>query len=160
MSKSTSCAIRLRFRSSVKSSVGGALEEPRTSTVALRFAREPRGITFGAFIDGNRNGVRARDILAGLDRPVEAPVLLADIFPGVAIALSAGLGGDAALQLGGSDLLSFTPSGTATSGSVYIRGPDGSQFAVRVLGATGRARVLQYDDVARGRVRVRGSRTR
>jgi hypothetical protein len=40
--------------------------------------------------------------------------------------------------------MSFTPSGTATSGTIYIRGRDGSQFAVRVLGATGRTRVLRY----------------
>jgi hypothetical protein len=43
-----------------------------------------------------------------------------------------------------SQLFSFTPTGTATSGSVYVNGRDGSRFAVRVLGVTARARVLRY----------------
>jgi prepilin-type N-terminal cleavage/methylation domain-containing protein len=115
----------------------------RTATVALRFDQEPAGTTFRVFVDGNGNGVRTRDIGAGVDRQIEDPVLLGDMFPGVTIGLSPALG-DEAVQLGG-DLLSFTPSGTATSGSIYIRGRDGSQFVVRVLGATGRSRVLRYD---------------
>jgi hypothetical protein len=49
------------------------------------------------------------------------------------------------VQLGGSSLLSFTPSGTSTSGTIYILGRDGSQFAVRVLGVTGRVRLLRLD---------------
>ena len=32
----------------------------------------------------------------------------------------------------------------ATSGTIYLRGRDGSRVAVRVLGATGRTRVLRY----------------
>jgi hypothetical protein len=49
------------------------------------------------------------------------------------------------VQLGAGDILSFTAAGTATSGTVFVRGRDGSQLAVRVLGATGRTRVLRYD---------------
>jgi glutamate synthase domain-containing protein 3 len=55
-----------------------------------------------------------------------------------------GAAGSDPVKLGASNLLSFTPLGTSTSGSVFVRGRDGSQFAVRVLGATGRARVLRY----------------
>ena len=40
--------------------------------------------------------------------------------------------------------MSFTPIGTATSRTLYLRGRDGSQYSVRVLGATGRTRVLRY----------------
>jgi prepilin-type N-terminal cleavage/methylation domain-containing protein len=117
----------------------------RGAAVALRFENSPSGIVFSAFADGNQNGVRSRDIAAGIDVALAGPVLLADLFPGVAIALAADGSGDP-VQLGGSDLLSFTATGTATSGTVYIRGRDGSQFAVRVLGATGRCRVLRYDE--------------
>lgn len=116
----------------------------RSATVSLRFDRDARGFTFRAFVDGNRNGVRTRDILAGIDREIDEPVRLGDLFPGVTIGLQPDLGGGDGLQVGG-DLLSFSSSGTATSGSVYIRGPDASQFVVRVLGATGRTRVLRYD---------------
>ena len=41
-------------------------------------------------------------------------------------------------------LFSFTPLGTSSSGTFYLTGQDGSRFAVRVLGATGRARLLRY----------------
>ena len=100
------------------------------------------------FVDGNRNGVRARDIAARVDRPLNAPARLSDLFPGVAIAVSGEAGSDP-LRIGSSNLLSFVPLGTATSGSIYVRGRDGSQFAIRILGATGRVRVQRYDPQTR-----------
>ena len=48
-------------------------------------------------------------------------------------------------ELAGPVLLSFTPYGTATSRTVALRGTDGSRFAVRILGASGRTRVLRFD---------------
>jgi glutamate synthase domain-containing protein 3 len=65
------------------------------------------------------------------------------MFPGVVIGLASDDAGDP-VRIGGSSLLSFTPLSTATSGTIYIRGRDASRFAVRVLGATGRTRVLQF----------------
>ena len=49
------------------------------------------------------------------------------------------------MRIGRSRILTFTPIGTATSGTLYLRGRGSIQFAVRVLGATGRTRVLRYD---------------
>jgi hypothetical protein len=45
--------------------------------------------------------------------------------------------------------LSFGPSGGATSGTLYVRGAGAQQYAVRILGATGRSRVLRFDFLAR-----------
>jgi type II secretory pathway pseudopilin PulG len=115
----------------------------RSATVALRFSDAADGFGFDTFVDGNRNGVRTREIASGTDRPLDAPVQLSEMFPGVVIGLAEDGSGDP-VRTGSSSLLSFTPSGTATSGSIYIRGRDGSRFAVRVLGATGRTRVLRY----------------
>ena len=115
----------------------------RSANVALRFEGEPGAIRFGAFMDGNGNGVRAADIATGVDPVVDAPVLLSDLFPGVRIAFGDS-GEEDAVQVGAGSILSFTPMGTATSGSVYIRGRDGTQWAVRVLGTTARARILRY----------------
>ena len=115
----------------------------RSAHVAIRFEEGPSGISFRMFVDGNGNGVRTADIGADVDPPLDAPALLSDHFPGVAIAVSGSAGTDA-VRLGSTDLLSFTPLGTATTGSIYIRGRDGSQFAVRVLGTTGRARIQRY----------------
>jgi hypothetical protein len=47
--------------------------------------------------------------------------------------------------LSGTNILSFSPNGTATSGSVYVVGRDRTQWVVRVLGVTARARVLRFD---------------
>ena len=69
--------------------------------------------------------------------------MLAELFPGVDIGLThdAGRRCRAARR---NSILSFTPHGTATSGSVYVRGRDGTQWVVRVLGVTGANRVLRY----------------
>ena len=115
----------------------------RSAHVALRFDEDPSGITFRMFVDGNHNGVRTSDIASDVDLPLDAPGRLSDLFPGVAIAVAAEDGSDP-LRIGSSNLLSFTPLGTATPGSIYVRGRDGSQFDIRVLGATGRTRVRRY----------------
>ena len=117
----------------------------RGAHVALLFEADPRGISFSVYQDGNRNGVRTLDIRDGRDRQVEPAVRLFEQFPGVEIALAAGTPAPGAVQLGGTSLLSFSPQGTSTSGTIYIRGRDGTQWAVRVLGATGRVRVLRYE---------------
>ena len=115
----------------------------RSAHVALRFDEGRSGIAFRMFVDGNHNGVRTSDIASDVDPPLDAPARLADLFPGVAIAVSGEAGSDP-LRIGSSNLLTFTPIGTATSGSIYVRGRDDSQFAVRILGATGRVRVQRY----------------
>jgi hypothetical protein len=118
----------------------------RAATVALRFEERPEGITFEIFQDGNRNGVLTRDIQRQIDYSIEPATRLWELFPRVLIALAPDSPGTRAVQLaGGSNLLSFTPQGTATSGTVYVRGPDGTQWAVRVLGATGRTRLQRFD---------------
>jgi len=108
----------------------------RSAAVALRFADDAGVTSLTAYADGNGNGVRSRDIESGDDPLLDAPVRLSDLFPGVVIS---------SLAIGASGLLSFTPEGTATSGTIVIRGRDGTVFAVRVFGVTGRTRVLRYD---------------
>ena len=118
----------------------------RSAIVALRFQEQTDGITFEVFQDGNRNGVLARDIQRHIDVSIEPTTRLWELFPRVVIGLTPDSPGTKPVQLsGGSSLLSFTPAGTATSGTVYVRGPDGTQWAVRVLGATARTRLLRFD---------------
>ena len=121
----------------------------RSANVALRFEQRDGHVLFGAVIDGNGNGVRTADLADGIDRPLEPPIALAAHYPGVAIGLAPGTPAAAPVQVGASNLWSFTPVGTATAGSVYIRGPDGTQWVVRVAGGTGRARVLRYEPATR-----------
>lgn len=114
-------------------------------------------LRYGTFIDGNRNGVRSGDIVQGRDRQVTPWESLDDHFPGVAFGILVGVtdpdtgapvNGNP-LKLGGSSLLSFGPVGGATSGTVYVRGRRQQQYAVRILGATGRSRVIRFDFLAR-----------
>jgi len=119
----------------------------RSAFVAIQFVQRPDGYWFATYVDGNRNGVLTHDIASGVDRQTAAPARLGDLFAHVAIALAVPGSGTNPVQLsGGSMLLSFTPVGTATGGSVYVRGSDGSQFAIRILGPTARTRLQEYDE--------------
>jgi hypothetical protein len=117
----------------------------RGTAVGFRFDQEEGGFTFSLFQDGNRNGIRAADIQAGIDRRIEPPLSLFEQFAGVDVGIAPGVPVPNPIQLGGANILTFTPVGTATSGTVYVRDRAGSQWAVRVLGATGRTRVLRYE---------------
>jgi Tfp pilus assembly protein FimT len=126
----------------------------RSAFVAIRFEPDAAGdAAFQLFLDGNRNGVRTRDIDDGIDRAMVGKDRLGDHFPGIRFGVSGGLTGIAAgdtlsegddpIQIGSTDLLSFSPDGSATAGTLYIRS-DRGQRAVRILGATGRTRLLSY----------------
>jgi type II secretion system GspH-like protein len=122
----------------------------RSTMIALHFEEGPRGTAFSVVEDGNGDGVRTRDIDQGIDRVIEPPVLLSDLFPCASIGLAPGTPATDAVALGGTTILSFSPSGTATSGSVYVVGRDRTQWVVRVLGVTARARVLRYERATGG----------
>ena len=108
-----------------------------------------RGFTFSVFQDGNGDGVRTTDIQAGVDQLIESAVSIGEEFPGADIGVTPTSPATDPVQIGAANLLTFTPLGTATSGTVYIRDREGTQWAVRVLGATGRTRVLRYDERTR-----------
>lgn len=122
--------------------------------LAVRFDRTTP-VAFVRYADGDGDGVSAADIAAGIDRPASPPDRLGDHFArvrfGIALSLPAidaagRLGpGDDPVRLGVADQWSVSPVGTATSGTLYIASRGGAQFAVRIAGVTGRARVLQYD---------------
>ena len=53
------------------------------------------------------------------------------------------------VRFGRGDILTFSPLGTASSGTLYLRASrSGEQYAVRVLGVTGRVRVLRFESAA------------
>lgn len=125
----------------------------RSVEVAVRFTQTPAGYVFGVFVDGNANGVLSRDIAAGVDWPLGAIERLADTFSGVDFGTDAGLpavdtggtppGADP-IRLGAGDLASFSPIGTSSSGSLYIRSRT-RQLVVRIYGDTGKTRVLTFE---------------
>lgn len=115
----------------------------RSANVALRFVSDSRDVSFQMFLDDNHNGVRTVDIASNVDPAIGGPVRLSELFPGVVIGVSSEVGTDP-VRTGSTNLLSFSPMGTATPGSIYVRSRDGLQLAVRITGATGRTRVLRY----------------
>lgn len=128
----------------------------RSTSVALRFQAVASDYVFAPYADGNGDGVRTADITRGLDPRIGEPQQLRDNFPAVRFGLLPGLpdadgaaGGTAdGVRIGSARLLTMTPEGTATSGTLYLQGRR-AQYAVRVLGATGRTRVLRYDSGTR-----------
>jgi hypothetical protein len=128
-----------------------SLAAARSANVALVLVAEGATFTSALYVDGNSNGVRMRDIGDGVDLPVGEAVRLADLFPHVVLSLT-DPGGTSPPDA--SVLMSFSPTGTASSRTLYVRGRDGSQYAVRVLGATGRTRVLRYAPATRSWIEV------
>ena len=128
----------------------------RSRAVALRFQPSSPDYQFAAFVDGNANGVRSTDIVAGIDAPVGIPRRLSDDFSNVHFGLAIGMpdvdgvrnASADGVRIGTSRILTVSPDGTASSGTLYLQGRR-AQYAVRVLGATGRTRVLKYDTGAR-----------
>jgi prepilin-type N-terminal cleavage/methylation domain-containing protein len=122
----------------------------RSTKVALRFEASDGDYRYGEYSDGNGNGVRSAEIASGLDPEIAPAESLGSRFPGVTFGLQAGMAdvdGDRStatdgVRVGSSRILTLGPDGTATSGTLYIRGRRG-QFAVRILGVTGRTRVLR-----------------
>ena len=131
----------------------------RNADVALRVTSDGPSFIYAMYVDGNRNGVRSLDIQRGLDRRTSREERLRDQFPGVDFAITPGLPpvdaasgppGSDPIRLGAGNMATFTAQGTATTGSLYIRGPRNVQYVVRIFGETGKTRILKFD--ARGRV--------
>lgn len=101
--------------------------------------------------DGGRDGVSRDDIDSGLDRCESSAQPLSSRFSQVAVGYLPGVPGPdgeidpAPLRFGLARMAVFTPAGTASAGTVAVRGPGANQFAVRVSGVTGRTRVLRFD---------------
>jgi len=127
----------------------------RATTVSLRFERQGTDYAFTTFLDGNGNGVRAADIATGLDRPLGIADRLRNHFPGVSFGLLPGVpdldGGMAStegVRIGATPFLSTAPNGSCTSGTLYVHGRR-RQYAIRILGATGRVRLFAFENGAR-----------
>lgn len=121
-------------------------------SVALVFDLSADGWAFRMCVDRNGTGVRRAEIVAAIDDCPEGPVGFSTLFPGVAVAVDSTLTGPDGepgsadpVRFGRSDIASFSPDGSCSAGSIYLRSAQGVQFAVRVAGVTGRTRVLRYD---------------
>lgn len=125
----------------------------RSADVAMHFTHTAAGYAFAVYVDGNQNGVRTSDVQEGTDRRLGSVERLGDHFAGVDFGTIPGLPpvepggappGNDPIRLGSSSYASFAAAGTASSGSLYIRGRRNAQYVVRLFGATGKTRVLKF----------------
>ena len=127
----------------------------RNANAGVRFAQRGSQWTFALYDDGDGDGIRSDDIAAGIDRCYAAPTVLMPEFHIATIALLPVTirdpDGDllpptaSAVQFGRAQMCSFSPTGAGTPGTAYITNTDGEIFAIRVLGGSGRVRVLRYN---------------
>ena len=123
----------------------------RSASTGVVFDLTGSGWTIRVCTAGNGNGIRRADIAAGTDTCAEGPFSLAQQFPGVEVGVDARLPGPDGepgsadpVRFGRSNIASFSPEGTATAGTVFLR-TKCSQYAIRVNNVTGRTRLLRYN---------------
>ena len=129
----------------------------RSAAHGLRFQPDGADYRMSLVVDGNRNGLRTVDLDHGVDRTLSEPERLDTHFAGVTFGIADGVpdadgapaGSADGVRIGTTKLLSLNADGTATPGTLYVRSGNRSQYAVRVLGSTGRIRVLRFDAVLR-----------
>jgi prepilin-type N-terminal cleavage/methylation domain-containing protein len=129
----------------------------RSRNSGVKFTETPSGWTYTFYDDGNGDGVTNDDIKSGTDPYVAGPFPLD--FQLKPVTLSVGTTtikdpdgdkltpGDRPLQFGRSTICSFAPLGSGTPGSIYITDSASQLYAIRVLGATGRVRIMRYDSL-------------
>lgn len=121
---------------------------------AMRFERRGDRWQYAIYQDGDFDGVNAADISTGRDPRIAGPFPLDGAGPGVRVGINPGIpapppdggmldpNGDA-IRFGAGEMLSFSPLGGATPGTLYLAGSS-RQAAVRVNGGSARVRLMIY----------------
>ena len=126
----------------------------RSANVTVKFVESGGSFLYTTYVDGNGNGVRTADVDRGFDRVLQPPERLPDFFFGVDFGVRPGLPpvdsggappGSDPVRIGTANVLTFTPLGTSSSGSLYILGRGGAQYVIRIFGESGKTRVLRFD---------------
>ncbi len=116
---------------------------------AIRFEVDEAGRTmYSTYIDGNSNGIQQADIRSGMDLRLVGPFRLdagatgveVGVLPG-AVSPDGGSLGTEPIRFGASRMVSFSPLGTGTPGTFYLR-TQTSMAGVRVTGGSARVRIM------------------
>ena len=127
----------------------------RSAHAGIKFTGSGSNWTFAVYDDGDNDGVRNDDIRKGID---PLAVKAAPLMPQLHVARIGLLpyaikdpDGDplpptnSPVAFNNSTICSFSPIGSGTPGSVYLTDDIGDLYCLRVLGASGRVRILRYD---------------
>jgi len=125
--------------------------------VAMRLNWSEGRYVYSFYADGDGDGVRSDDILSGRD-PILGPGrdlpsryegidfgLLDVPIPEIPPATGVLSPGSDPVRFGRSDIITFTPRGTASSGTLYVSDGAGTLAAVVLYGGTGRIRIWRFD---------------
>jgi prepilin-type N-terminal cleavage/methylation domain-containing protein len=128
----------------------------------LQFRKDPSGWTWREVADGNGNGLRTAEIARGIDPILSLDDALGRKVQDVMLGIPPGgtypeappgtdtlSAADDPVRFGRSDLVSFSPVGSASSGTIYVTDGRRGLFAVVLFGPTARLRVWRYDPVGR-----------
>lgn len=126
-----------------------SLATTRNAQTAIRFETDLSGvIVYSTYADGNFNGVRANDIAAGIDARIAGPFRLDAGQAGVEVGVlpdapspDGGALGPEPIRFGSARMVSFSPLGTGTPGTFYLRTRSG-MAGVRVTGGSARVRIM------------------
>jgi type II secretion system GspH-like protein len=125
--------------------------------VAMRLTWSGGRYAYAFYADGDGDGVRSDDIDTGRDPLIGAPRDLASRYEGIDFGLldvaipevppgpSSLLPGADPVRFGRSDIITFTPRGTSSSGTLYLSDGSATAAAVVVYGGTGRLRLWRFD---------------
>ncbi|MBI3449809.1 MAG: GspH/FimT family pseudopilin [Acidobacteria bacterium] len=146
--------------------ISGELARARQEAIArhryvgVAFETAPAGDRFAVYLDGGQTGIRSAEIASGVDALLRGPidlragnddVRLAIPGPGAIPKVPPSHGvlqaGDDPVQFGGSDIVSFSPTGESSSGAIYLTGRASELRAVVVFGRSGRLRVWSFDRI-------------
>jgi prepilin-type N-terminal cleavage/methylation domain-containing protein len=121
----------------------------------LKFTLSAGEWKYALYDDGDGDGVRNEDIASGIDRQLTRPRRVLELERRAAISLPPVTmidpDGDPLpptkppVQFNKSAICSFSPTGTATPGTIYLTDAAGDAWCVRVLGASAKTRLLRYN---------------
>jgi len=145
-------------------SLAAKLREQRFRGIAqrracgLHFEKLSEGWVFREVVDGNGNGLRTAEIRSGADPTVAGPFRVEGLVTGARLGLPPGgpfpeippatgsIPSSAdPVQFGASDVVSFSPLGASSSGTLYVTDGASALSAIVVYGPTARIRVLRYE---------------
>jgi prepilin-type N-terminal cleavage/methylation domain-containing protein len=127
----------------------------RSAHAGIKFTGTGNAWSFAIYDDGDNDGIRNDDIRKGIDPIAGRP---APLMPQLHVARIGLLPyvikdpdgdplppGNPPVAFNNSTICSFSPIGAGTPGSIYVTDDIGDLYCIRVLGASGRVRVLRYD---------------
>jgi len=133
----------------------------RASNVGVKFYPAPGRVTYACYRDGDGDGVRTADINSGVDPQVSPTRTMVHLGGRVGFGFPPGRPPrdpgdprrrlnrlDDPIRFNDSDIASYSPIGKSTPGSLYVTDGVSVLAVVRVLGLTGKVRVMRWDAAA------------